>query len=170
MKYPNSGYICPLSVGKYRGKYSARWIDCAHCNFNVGTPPGCKCLASVGIQRKEDFTRPIEERLAEVSKLRQKNEARIEEEKQSQARNDRYSTSQYLESKPTQDDLDAAYSRIVETFDPTSQEWTVDQYGRRWIRCKICGEIKRDTQMSIYGGADGANQGICSVCMRQNWK
>lgn len=166
-----SGYLCPISLGKYQGKYSARWIDCAHCNYNVGTPPECKCLAFVGIQRKEDFTRPIEERLTEVNELRLKNEARIEqEEKRSQVPTAKYSFTKRVPVKPSQADYDAAYKRIVEAFDPTSQEWTVDQYGRRWIKCKVCGEIKQDMQMSIYGGPDGANQGVCSSCMRQNRK
>lgn len=163
------GYLCPISVGKHQGKYSARWIDCAHCNFNVGTPPGCKCLADVGIQRKEDFTRPIEERLTEISELRQQNEAKLEqEEKKSLVETAKYVFPKLVQDKPSQADLEVAYKRIVETFDPSSKEWTVDQYGRRWIKCKSCGEIKQDTQMSVYGGPDGANQGICSACMRQN--
>lgn len=26
-----SGYHCPISIGRYKGKYSARWVDCAYC-------------------------------------------------------------------------------------------------------------------------------------------
>ncbi len=31
-----SGYLCPISIGRYKGKYSARWGDCAYCRFNIG--------------------------------------------------------------------------------------------------------------------------------------
>ena len=52
-----TGNLCPISFGKYKGKYSARWIDCAHCHFNVAQPPCCLCVAGAGIQKKEDFKR-----------------------------------------------------------------------------------------------------------------
>lgn len=48
-----TGNLCPISFGKYKGKYSARWIDCAHCHFNVAQPPCCLCVAGAGIQKKE---------------------------------------------------------------------------------------------------------------------
>ena len=51
---------------------------------------------------------------------------------------------------PTQEDLDAEYIRICQSYDPTSDEWTVDRYNRRWIMCTVCGRIKQDAQMSYY--------------------
>ena len=52
-----TGNLCPISFGKYKGKYSARWIDCAHCHFNVAQPPCCLCVAGAGIQKKEEEAR-----------------------------------------------------------------------------------------------------------------
>ncbi len=56
--------------------------------------------------------------------------------------------------------------RICQSYDPTSDEWTVDRYNRRWIMCTVCGRIKQDTQMSYYGGKGGANRGVCADCSR----
>ena len=48
-----TGNLCPISFGKYKGKYSARWIDCAHCHFNVAQPPCCLCVAVREFKRKK---------------------------------------------------------------------------------------------------------------------
>lgn len=69
-------------------------------------------------------------------------------------------------SGPTQEELDAEYIRICQSYDPTSEEWTVDRYNRRWIMCTVCGRIKQDAQMSYYGGKGGANRGVCANCSR----
>lgn len=164
-----SGFLCPISRDKCDGRYAVRWVDCAHCDYNVGTPPGCKCLAFVGIRSKEDFTRPLAERMADIEKLRLENETRIaESETLMRSSRVRIQITEHAASAPTKEELDAAYQKIKETFDSTSPEWTVDHYGRRWVKCKVCGEIKRDFQMSFYGGKDGGNLGICSSCARQD--
>lgn len=64
-----TGNLCPISFGKYKGKYSARWIDCAHCHFNVAQPPCCLCVAGAGIQKKEDFKRDLQDRLFDIIRL-----------------------------------------------------------------------------------------------------
>ena len=48
-----TGNLCPISFGKYKGKYSARWIDCAHCHFNVAQPPCCSALQVREFKRKK---------------------------------------------------------------------------------------------------------------------
>lgn len=72
-----TGNLCPISFGKYKGKYSARWIDCAHCHFNVAQPPCCLCVAGAGIQKKEDFKRDLQDRLFDIDKIRRTNEEEI---------------------------------------------------------------------------------------------
>lgn len=72
-----TGSLCPISFGKYKGKYSARWIDCAHCHFNVAQPPCCLCVAGAGIQKKEDFKRDLQDRLFDIDKIRRTNEEEI---------------------------------------------------------------------------------------------
>lgn len=42
-----------------------------------------------------------------------------------------------------------------------------DAYNNRWVKCKICGEIKRDIEFASYGGMDAVNLGICSSCSRK---
>lgn len=69
-----TGNLCPISFGKYKGKYSARWIDCAHCHFNVAQPPCCLCVAGAGIQKKKDFKRDLQDRLFDIDKIRRTNE------------------------------------------------------------------------------------------------
>ena len=57
-------------------------------------------------------------------------------------------------------------SGFCQSYDPTSDEWTVDRYNRRWIMCTVCGRIKLDAQMSYYGGKGGANRGVRADCSR----
>jgi len=170
-----TGSLCPISLGKYKGKYSARWIDCAHCHFNVALPPSCLCVAGAGIQKKEDFKRNLQDRLADIDKIRRENEEAIrqrEERSRSFERRPTYTRPTPYIAKPaapvgpTQAELDAEYDRISQYFDPDAEEWTVDRYNRRWIMCTVCGQIKKDTQMSSYGGRGGANKGVCAECSR----
>ena len=170
-----TGNLCPISFGKYKGKYSARWIDCAHCHFNVAQPPCCLCVAGAGIQKKEDFKRDLQDRLFYIDKIRRTNEEeiRLREERERSferrsvyTRPTPYAARPVVPAGPTQEDLDAEYIRICQSYDPSSEEWTVDHYNRRWIMCTVCGRIKQDAQMSYYGGKGGANQGVCADCSR----
>lgn len=170
-----TGNLCPISFGKYKGKYSARWIDCAHCHFNVAQPPCCLCVAGAGIQKKEDFKRDLQDRLFDIDKIRRTNEEEIrlrEERERSFERRSvyprptPYAARPVVPAGPTQEELDAEYIRICQSYDPSSEEWTVDRYNRRWIMCTVCGRIKQDAQMSYYGGKGGANQGVCADCSR----
>ena len=170
-----TGNLCPISFGKYKGKYSARWIDCAHCHFNVAQPPCCLCVAGAGIQKKEDFKRDLQDRLFDIDKIRRTNEEEIRlreerdrsfERRSVYPRPTPYAARPVVPAGPTQEELDAEYIRICQSYDPTSDEWTVDRYNRRWIMCTVCGRIKQDAQMSYYGGKGGANRGVCADCSR----
>lgn len=170
------GYLCPISIGRYKGKYSARWVDCAYCRFNVDEPPVCLCVAKAGIQKKDDFKRSPEERTAEIDRIRIENEKKIQEREDRTARTvgriQTYRPSSYpktpaIPSGPTKEELDAEYDRICQSFDVNSEQRTVDRFNRRWILCEECGEVKQDTQMAIYGGIGRINRGVCSSCSRK---
>lgn len=171
-----SGYLCPISIGRYKRKYSARWVDCAYCRFNVDEPPVCLCVAKAGIQKKDDFKRSPEERTAEIDRIRIENEKKIQEREDRTARTvgriQTYRPSSYpktpaIPSGPTKEELDAEYDRICQSFDVNSEQRTVDRFNRRWILCEECGEVKQDTQMAIYGGIGRINRGVCSSCSRK---
>lgn len=171
-----SGYLCPISIGRYKGKYSARWVDCAYCRFNVDEPPVCLCVAKAGIQKKDDFKRSPEKRTAEIDRIRIENEKKIQEREDRTARTvgriQTYRPSSYpktpaIPSGPTKEELDAEYDRICQSFDVNSEQRTVDRFNRRWILCEECGEVKQDTQMAIYGGIGRINRGVCSSCSRK---
>ena len=174
-----SGYLCPISIGRFKGKYSARWVDCAYCRFNVAEPPVCLCVAKAGIQKKDDFKRSPEERTAEIDRIRIENEKKIQEREEYTARTvsriQTYRPSSYpkapaIPSGPPKEELDAEYDRICQSFDVNSEQRTVDRFNRRWILCEECGEVKQDTQMAIYGGIGRINRGVCSSCSRNGKK
>lgn len=173
-----SGYLCPISVGYYRGRYSARWVDCAYCKFNIASPPDCLCVAQAGIQTPQDFSRNLTERMADIEKIRLENERAIRDAQERRSTKSQMPDSptshiaqlpktEILYAAPTQAELDAEYDEVKKTFNPDSPEWTVDRFHRRWIQCEVCGEIKRDDQMASYGGINGANRGICAACSRK---
>lgn len=59
------------------------------------------------------------------------------------------------------------YKEVVNKFDIEMQSILLDRFGKRWVKCKVCNEIKRDDDMSIYGGKDHINFGTCTECMRK---
>lgn len=176
-----AGFHCPICIDRYNGEPYARRIDCARCRFNVATPPACLCMAIQGIQKKDDFDLSKEELAARIQKIRDANERSLLEREERagqirQARQDarNFPVRQVFDSqqtsrppRPSQEQLDAEYKRICEAFDANAEEWTVDCYDRRWLLCECCGQIKRDSEMAFYGGIDGQNKGICSVCSRK---
>ncbi len=74
-----------------------------------------------------------------------------------------YLKNQFDDTKVCQADLDAEAERICSCFDENSKEPTFDKYGRRWLKCEICGCIKESVNMPYYQ----YNLGICNVCEKE---
>lgn len=166
-----SGYECPIHIGYYRGKYSARWVDCAYCEYNLAPPPGCLCLALAG-PKLPGLTDQIAER-------RKVNEAHIQQKRQIQTKQQSYipcrvspflSTSSHTTpSSPPSQSLITEEPRMEAAFDPFSTVVLRDKYDRRWVKCTCCGEIKLAQEMSSYGGRGvECNLGICLNCSRHH--
>ena len=51
-------------------------------------------------------------------------------------------------------------------YDFDSNEPFYDNFGRRWLKCANCGALKRDDEMSDYGGKWGMTKGLCRDCLR----
>jgi hypothetical protein len=49
-------------------------------------------------------------------------------------------------------------------YDFDSNEPFYDSFGRRWLKCKNCGAIKREDEMLSYGGRGSENRGVCRNC------
>ena len=95
----------------------------------------------------------MQDRLFDIDKIRRTNEEEIrlrEERERSFERRSvyprptPYAARPVVPAGPTQEELDAEYIRICQSYDPTSDEWTVDRYNRRWIMCTVCGRIKQE--------------------------
>lgn len=46
------GFLCEAHIGRYKGKYSARYVDCAHCRFKLGA------AAQLSMHREERRSEP----------------------------------------------------------------------------------------------------------------
>lgn len=68
-----TGYECPIHIDWYRGKYSARWVDCAYCEYNLAQAPNCLCLALAGSK--------LPALHEQIMKHRQKNDEHIQQQK-----------------------------------------------------------------------------------------
>ena len=51
-------------------------------------------------------------------------------------------------------------------YDFDSDEPFYDSFGHRWLKCANCGALKRDNEMSDYGGKWGMTKGLCRDCSR----
>ena len=173
---------CPLhqsSDGTPEPFYVGRWV-CSRCEYCLEAG---KCIGASGIRELSDFDLPPEERQAKVDALRKKNEEETAEHKRRRAESIRNMTEQQRQIKAYMDTRTSTVpappppimskseaqqkhdeaTRIFESFDPSSAEKTVDSFGRRWVKCEICGRILQEDQIREFGGA---NVGLCKNCWR----
>lgn len=175
------GFLCEAHMGRYKGKYSARYVDCAHCRFNLAQPPSCLCTAKSGIQSLADLKAGKDELSARMDQIRSDNEAHIERRElfeRSFGQKDQVVATNALRPAPnpgsttvSQTALADETERIAAAFDPDSPEVTFDRFARRWLKCVVCGQIKEASDMADYGGrVMGPNRGICRECSRAGKK
>ncbi|MHC1694062.1 MAG: hypothetical protein AB9835_02045 [Eubacteriales bacterium] len=62
----------------------------------------------------------------------------------------------------------AGLNEITPIFNLNKNTPTYDSFNQRWLQCVECNELKRDCEMSTYGGINGINTGVCSVCDRNH--
>lgn len=60
-------------------------------------------------------------------------------------------------------EISHGYEEIKDLFTQQSKPIR-DSYGRRWIKCERCGEIKLSNYFGSYGGAGHVNLGVCNEC------
>ncbi|MFB0920463.1 MAG: hypothetical protein QMB62_06225 [Oscillospiraceae bacterium] len=177
------GYLCPIHIGFYKGQYSARWVDCSNCEFNIAETPACLCLAKSGISQISDFQRPKEELQARIERLRMENERAIRESqerlRQTETKSRRYpAVKTYTQQRPNantpvippltnEEKREAGYKEICDSFSPDSQEQTLDSFGQRWLQCRECGRLFPSSEMQDYGGVNNMNRGLCVSCSRR---
>ena len=176
------GYLCLIHIGFYKGQYSARWVDCSNCEFNIAETPACLCLAKSGISQISDFQRPKEELQARIERLRMENERAIREsqerQRQTETKSNRYPVvATYTQQRPNantpvipfltnEEKREVGYKEICGSFNQESQEQTIDSFGQRWLQCRVCGKLFLSTEMQEYGGKDNMNRGLCRDCSR----
>jgi hypothetical protein len=98
----------------------------------------------------------------------QRNAARQDkwaEIKQNKINNERASKLAALLEKHT-DILALGYEQIKDKFVQQTEQIR-DSYGYRWVKCKYCGEIKRESEFTSYGGINHVNLGDCALCSRE---
>jgi hypothetical protein len=175
-------YECPIHAHWRDGKPLAGDNDCYHCEFNQGVTPQCLCLAQEFIQRLSDFELTAHERHRRRDILRAKNDQKHEQavreqEQKEMLRNFRRQVQTYASPKKTQRTACIALSyeerlrigklEVQAKFNEPTDDPIYDRFNRRWLKCLVCGEIKPDSEMSIYGGRDGINNGTCRDCIRK---
>ena len=42
-----------------------------------------------------------------------------------------------------------------------------DKWGRRWVKCKVCGKVAPEREFATFGGKGSLNAGTCTECMRR---
>lgn len=191
---PVDGLIdCPLHKRKVGNRYCVPLSTCLECKFNVSESNSCLCLGGQGYEHKRDFEADETARLEKVRRMRTENDKRIEEEmrireeqelqrkrreaeaekrrqqERDEADRQRRMRQEALERarREYQAERETEYQRICASFDEHSGVAAIDKYGRRWIKCRICGEIKQSGEMAEYGGAGRTNTGTCSLCARK---
>ena len=63
--------------------------------------------------------------------------------------------------------LTIGYNQVKDKFTQQTEQIR-DSYNYRWVKCELCGEIKRETEFASYGGTNHVNLGQCSVCCKRD--
>ena len=175
-------YECPIHAHWRNGQPIADVDDCWHCEFNRGVSPKCLCLAQEFIQSLSDFELTAHERHRRRDALKAENDQKHEQavreqEQREKLRSFRQQVQYYAPPKKPQrtacialtyeEQLRLGKLEIQAKFNEPTDDLIYDSFKRRWLKCLVCGEIKPEGEMSIYGGKDGMNNGTCRDCCRK---
>ncbi len=58
------------------------------------------------------------------------------------------------------------YEQVKDIFNQQTEQIR-DSFDIRWIKCELCGEIKKESEFMSYGGAGSINLGQCKTCSRR---
>ncbi len=67
------------------------------------------------------------------------------------------------EEKKQKEQLALGYEQVKDKFVQQTDQIR-DNFDKRWVQCELCGEIKRETEFTSYGGLNHINLGRCRLC------
>ena len=115
-------------------------------------------------KRSKKYYDVAQERMKKEAEKQRAEIARREEERQKEKlvkkeKNSKSKEEAYAEGLAEVEHLFEFQKRIIR-----------DQFGNRWVKCKICGSIKQDVEFSVYGGdQNNENLGKCRDCIRKGY-
>lgn len=180
--YGEKLHECPIHAFWRNGKPIADADDCWHCEFNYEAYPKCKCLAQEFIQTLGDLERTAYDRYRRRDAVREENDRKHEQaireqEQREKMRNFRRMNQYYTPPRKTprtvciapsyEEQLRMGKLEVQSRFGEAADDLIYDRFNRRWLKCLICGEIKPEGEMAIYGGGDGLSKGTCRDCSRK---
>ncbi len=128
-------------------------------------------------EKERKWLEAIKEREARLEEEKRKREALLkeqEEQRLKKEKEDKEAESKRIEQENLNYKNATEYINGLNIDFESTKEPLYDEYGKRWLICKICKKIDREDKFHIRGG-DGItrsiNVGICSkVCQRENQK
>lgn len=133
-----------------------RWIS----NHKV------KAIYTNVLSENEQYVEECEKRRQEYLKVQEKKKEQEKEKRKSLYQSRMKLLKPEITEKPnalSQEQYEEGQKEIMEVFNKDSSEIIRDKFGWRWVYCMDCYEIKREDQMSVYGGVQ-PNKGRCSMC------
>lgn len=121
-------------------------------------------------KQAERLRKEREEREKRERAEREAHEAKLEEERRRSERRMREKERRLEEARKREEAMRPEHdhkflpqmSVLVEQQDRPA----TDRFGRRWVKCKVCGKVAPEREFSVYGGQGSLNLGICFACMR----
>lgn len=103
-----------------------------------------------------------------IEKAKMNHLKQIEYEK---ARRVEFAEKQNLEEEKRQEEIkrhdDELKKALISNFSQ-QETWIRDAQGNRWIKCKFCNKIGKESEFVSYGGEGQANAGTCYECYKNN--
>ncbi len=173
LKYQNADYIAGVlnaSAGDIKSWAYSSVADCLHAESVVRAEKAREKerqrreaerarLEEARAKVKEERRLEREAREAEAARLRELSERRRAEE-------ERRLEEERIREEALRPENDCKYlpemTKLVDQQDVPA----TDEFGRRWVRCKVCGKVAPEREFTIYGGVGRLNIGTCVECMR----
>ena len=145
-----------------KSKNLSRWI------YNEKTKEVYPKIIKINNEKYEEYLgKKKEQEVIRRQWLEEEQKRRKEQQTLFEQKSEMMPSHNYIPEITKEEQNRKGYEQVKDLF--TQQDTIIrDEFGTRWIKCKLCGEIKINSDFVSYGGRNDKNLGKCSKCFRKD--
>lgn len=119
-------------------------------------------------RRKDEEERQVQALQRQIEKAEEERQRRREDAEKRTAELEKIQRNRERERQETLEILEEKLQKEMEKRFTQQETPIYDPLGNRWVQCKICGKITRESEFNFYGGRGMVNLGVCKKCSKNN--